>query len=165
MRRRSNQKREKYIMLASSLFVLSALTLTGFYVKERNKIEEENSVDFSKLENSPADKVNEIYDSQIKNQQPVQEANTAKAINPKLPNTTANTASQDRYQFSGVPIVTAEDNDVEQEEDKDKEETPKEEEKQETAAPARTLKFMEDEALAWPVVGNFLINYSMDKTV
>lgn len=63
MRRRSNQKREKYIMLASSLFVLSALTLTGFYVKERNKIEEENSVDFSKLENSPADKVDEIYDS------------------------------------------------------------------------------------------------------
>ena len=50
-RRRPNQKKEKFIMLASSLFVLSALTLTGFYVKERNnnKLEKENSVDFSML--------------------------------------------------------------------------------------------------------------------
>ena len=46
-------------MLASSLFVLSALTLTGVYVKERTKIQNENSVDFSQMENSATEKAAE----------------------------------------------------------------------------------------------------------
>ena len=35
-RRRKNQKREKMIMLCSSVFVLTALTMTGLYVKDKN---------------------------------------------------------------------------------------------------------------------------------
>ena len=158
MRRKSNQKREKYIMLASSLFVLSALTMTGFYVKERNKPQQENSVDFSKLERTPSDKADKIDKNQDdREKEPVTEANTAKAVNP----------IQDRYQFSGVPIVTEEEIKIYEEkplhEDENEEETKPEH--KETSAFAQILSFAEDEGLAWPIVGNILINYSMDKTV
>ena len=44
--RRKNPQKEKMIMLASSVLVLSALTLTGVYVKERTRIQDEN---FAKL--------------------------------------------------------------------------------------------------------------------
>jgi len=37
-------------MLASSLLVLSALTLTGVYVKERTRIQNENSAELSREE-------------------------------------------------------------------------------------------------------------------
>ena len=171
MRRRSNQKKEKFIMLASSLFVLSALTLTGFYVKERNKVEKENSVDFSKLENSAADKSNEIannFDTDESADLAVQEANTSKAINPQYPSNASN--KQNRYQYSGVPIIKDQVN-AEEEDDLndlgliDQETVKQETVKQETAANVRTLTFSEEEGLTWPIVGNVLINYSMDKTV
>ena len=49
-RRRKNQKREKLIMLGSSLFVLTALTMTGIYVNEKNKKEDDGYVvDLSQL--------------------------------------------------------------------------------------------------------------------
>ena len=48
MRNRHNPKKEKFIMLASSLLVLSALTLTGVYVKERTRIQNDNSAELSR---------------------------------------------------------------------------------------------------------------------
>ena len=36
-------KKERIIMLASSVFVLTALTMTGFYVREKNKEEKDSS--------------------------------------------------------------------------------------------------------------------------
>ena len=50
-RRRKNQKRERTIMLCSSVLVLSALTLTGIYVKEKNQVQDDGYVvDLSQLE-------------------------------------------------------------------------------------------------------------------
>ena len=43
-RRRRNQKKEKMLMLFSSLFVLTALTMTGVYVKERNQLNQDDYV-------------------------------------------------------------------------------------------------------------------------
>ena len=167
-RRRPNQKKEKFIMLASSLFVLSALTLTGFYVKERNnnKLEKENSVDFSMLENTAPDKSDEIADNadDSNTDLDVAEANTAKAINPQYPDNTV--SEKDRYQYSGVPIISDDVPDFKVDEEALAEEDTKDIEKsKETAAPARALSFSEEEGLTWPIVGNVLINYSMDKTV
>ena len=42
MRNKNHLKKEKFVMLASSVLVLSALTLTGVYVKERSRIQNEN---------------------------------------------------------------------------------------------------------------------------
>lgn len=170
-RRRPTQKKEKFIMLASSLFVLSALTLTGFYVKERNnnKLEKENSVDFSMLEDTAPDKSDEIADNvdDSNTDLDVAEANTAKAINPQYPDNTV--SEKDRYQFSGVPIISDDvpDFEVDDEEALAEVDTKDEEieKSKETAAPTRALSFSEEEGLTWPIVGNVLINYSMDKTV
>ena len=50
-RRRSSFRKEKAIMLASSCLVLTALTVTGLYVKnQRKELPEENVVDFTALE-------------------------------------------------------------------------------------------------------------------
>ena len=50
-RRRSSFRKEKAIMLASSCLVLTALTVTGLYVRNLGEEEpEENVVDFTALE-------------------------------------------------------------------------------------------------------------------
>ena len=50
-RRRKNQRRERNIMLGSSVLVLTALTMTGIYVKERNQQQNDGYVvDLSQLE-------------------------------------------------------------------------------------------------------------------
>lgn len=154
MRRRKNQKKEKFIMLASSLFVLSALTLTGVYVKERTKIQNENSVDFSQMENSATEKAAEI---QKQEDLALQEANASKAVNPT-----------NRYQYSGVPVLTQEETEEQTQEAEENNTIPEEEtqeSKETSATAAKMLSFSEEEGLTWPIVGNVLINYSMDKTV
>lgn len=60
--RRNNVKKERIIMIASSAFVLSALTMTGIYMKS-NKTEEQDDgymLDFTALEESVPDKAQEI---------------------------------------------------------------------------------------------------------
>ncbi len=50
-RNRSSIRKERIIMLASSVFVLTALTVTGVYVNRNNQAEQEDYVvDFEALE-------------------------------------------------------------------------------------------------------------------
>ena len=77
MKKKRNQKKEKFIMLASSLFVLSALTLTGVYVKERSNIHQDAPLDLTQL--------NEKEEPEpiiVKKEEPVKQANTGNAVNP-----------------------------------------------------------------------------------
>ena len=49
--RRKKQRRERMIMIGSSLFVLTALTMTGIYVKDKNDTKDDGYVvDLSQLE-------------------------------------------------------------------------------------------------------------------
>lgn len=60
--RRNNAKKERIIMIASSAFVLSALTMTGIYMKS-NRTESEDdgyTIDFTALENNAENKLKEI---------------------------------------------------------------------------------------------------------
>ena len=61
-RRRKNKRKERMIMLGSSVMVLSALTITGLYVKEKKEVpKEEYVVDLSELE---VEETNEyVYDN------------------------------------------------------------------------------------------------------
>lgn len=60
--RRNNAKKERIVMLASSAFVLAALTMTGIYMKSRNVESEDNgyTIDFTAMEDSADDKYQEI---------------------------------------------------------------------------------------------------------
>ena len=149
-RRRKNQKREKMIMLGSSLLVLTALTMTGIYVKEKSEEPEDGYVvDLSQLEitdmqePSPEEVVsNSKEDSQtvssdkIENREELWEKDYSslwKNDDAFLEETTDDLFEEDIFDFFES----------------------KEEE----------LSFSEEEQLLWPVVGNVLINYSMDKPV
>ncbi len=60
--RRNNAKKERIIMIASSAFVLAALTMTGIYMKS-NQVETPDdgyTIDFTALENNTDDKAQEI---------------------------------------------------------------------------------------------------------
>lgn len=60
--RRNDSKKERTIMIASSAFVLAALTMTGIYMKSSNADEQDDGymIDFTALENNVEDKYQEI---------------------------------------------------------------------------------------------------------
>ena len=58
---RNSIGKERLIMIASSAFVMAALTMTGVYVKEQNQEKNDGyTLDFDALENDLSDKVEEI---------------------------------------------------------------------------------------------------------
>lgn len=63
--RKNNVKKERAIMIASSVFVLSALTMTGIYMKSSQTQEQDDgyTIDFTALENNVEDKYQEIAQS------------------------------------------------------------------------------------------------------
>ena len=60
--RTDNTKKERIIMIASSAFVLTALTMTGVYMQSRDQESENDgyTIDFTALENNVDDKYQEI---------------------------------------------------------------------------------------------------------
>ena len=61
---RNNIGKERLIMIASSAFVMAALTMTGVYVKEQKQEKNDGyTLDFNSLENDLSDKVEEIGES------------------------------------------------------------------------------------------------------
>lgn len=65
--RKNNAKRERIIMLASSAFVLTALTMTGIYMQARNEESKDDgyTLDFTAMENDAEDKYQEIAQNNI----------------------------------------------------------------------------------------------------
>ena len=63
--RKDNTKKERIIMIASSVFVLTALTMTGVYMQSRDREAENDgyTIDFSAFENNVDDKLQEIAES------------------------------------------------------------------------------------------------------
>lgn len=65
--RRNNAKKERTIMIVSSVFVLSALTMTGIYMKSSHIQEQDDgyAIDFTALESSVDDKYQEIAQNNL----------------------------------------------------------------------------------------------------
>ena len=142
-RKRKNHRRQSIIMLGGSVMVLTALTVTGLYVNEKNKQPEGGyAVELTQL------------DEESKDQVAYEDANQDKE-------NSVNTSSTDiRNEKTWEPTKDI----WEQEEEASAEDTeevffdliaPKEED----------LNFSEEEKLLWPVVGNVLISYDMEKPV
>ncbi|MDD2970861.1 MAG: peptidoglycan DD-metalloendopeptidase family protein [Lachnospiraceae bacterium] len=179
--KRKGLRKEQIIMLTASLFVLSALTMTGVYVKEKNKADnDEYVVDLSSIEKNIPDKVEEIAENQIEQDDQAsindmdvdpayEEANSGSVRNSVLD-------TQDTIQIPGVGTVKESSHSVEQaiEEELNREQnlesSPVVEDEVEAAASEKAVakksyQFSEKDQLQWPIVGNVLINYSMDKTI
>ncbi|MCM1025348.1 MAG: M23 family metallopeptidase [Roseburia sp.] len=74
MRRNRNNsgKKERIIMLASSAFVLTALTMTGIYMQARNEESKDDGymLDFTTLEDNAANKYQEIAENGLQAEEP-----------------------------------------------------------------------------------------------
>ena len=210
-RRRSSFRREKAIMLASSCLVLTALTVTGLYVRNLGKEDEpeENVVDFTALEDEEESLT--MLGSQTGDQEEEQAAEAgaasdgqaagdqnsadepdvwdeaeeqgmdAAAEDPAAENAAAGdaVAAEDA---DGAEDAAAEGAEVEIAAGADgdsageaalaanasdaivKSENTGEEDEDAMSA-STLLDFTDSDTLVWPIVGNVLVNYSMDKTV
>ena len=207
-RNRSSIRKERIIMLASSVFVLAALTVTGVYVRSNNRAEREDYVvDFEALEQSSEEFAENMVDGEeldtlfagvgtddLDYDPSFQEANSLHVEN-----------TGDADDVDGVKKTETEDEDEKSDqsnsgetdektdnpvkktaESKKEPATDKAEEEEEAGMFDETvdtvmsdevqaegiattvqpeLDFSEEDGLVWPIVGDVLINYSMDQTI
>lgn len=183
-RNRSSAKREKAIMLFSSVFVLTALTVTGLFVRGRSEEKSDGYVvDFSSIENE----TNELADNNtVQGTEDSGDVVTSDDLDydPYYQETnSANVENEQTAQTENDALEKGTKKNTDDKDSKDKEKNDKNEEGMfdETIDTARleqmedtmaiatsiqpALTFNDGDSLAWPIVGNILINYSMDKTV
>lgn len=215
---RNNIGKERIIMLASSVFVLAALTVTGLYVRRSNRAEQENYVvDFETLEQSSAELAENMVSGEeldtlfadvgtddLDYDPSFQEANSLHVENTENTGTGSrkNNADGENAQRSREDVKTISEaiEEAQKAEDQKREEQAKKdnpvkdaeagkkngEEQEEAGMFDETvdtvmsgevqtegisttvqpeLAFGDEDNLVWPIVGDVLINYSMDKTI
>ena len=210
-RNRNSIRKERIIMLTSSVLVLTALTVTGVFVKRNNNAEKEDYVvDFEAIEksdNMTAENMMsgeeldtlfaEVGTDDLDYDPSFQEANSQNVENTesKLSSVKKDAKKEDdteektEEKEKSVTQKSDDDDKKEEQSDKSAEQSKKKEEedseegmfdesvdtaKSNEAAETEeaisttvqpTLDFKEEDGLVWPIVGDVLINYSMDKTI
>lgn len=192
---KSSQRKEKIIMIASTALVLSALTITGVYVRNGNREPDGGyTIDFSSLEESNSLKVEAedipVTDSDLDYDPASTEAGstTVQSNLGGLGAAQADAGSVDETTEAIRLRQGASDLTVEEEDTKDGGEAETQEAAEEEAREAVVelqsddeveeassesvaaqiqpeLTFSEADSLVMPLVGNVLINYSADKSV
>ncbi|MCH5256193.1 MAG: peptidoglycan DD-metalloendopeptidase family protein [Lachnospiraceae bacterium] len=201
-RNRNGVRKERIIMLTSSVLVLAALTVTGVFVRSNRQADEgSNVVDFSAIESGVSDTAENILSSEdmsalfadvgtddLDYDPSFQEANSGNVEN----SDTDKNENKGNKKSGSNDAATSDTKENKNEQDKtstkadnkksdDNENGNNEEgmfdESQETISemPEDTeaiattvqpmLDFSEDDGLVWPIVGDILLNYSMDKTI
>ncbi|MBO5336642.1 MAG: M23 family metallopeptidase [Lachnospiraceae bacterium] len=185
--RKNSIKKERIIMLASSAFVLAALTMTGVYMKEQNVESKDDgyTLDFTALEESADDKFEEIAKNNqqtdySKEQIIHNNTNVTQEIQPEvteddldymplevgsgdveIPGLTSSLET-----LEGADLLEAEEELLAEAEtsEEDAENADKEASSQ-NAVVEKSLSFTEADGLLRPVSGEILMNYSMDASV
>ena len=196
-RDRNSIRKERLIMLASSVFVLTALTVTGVYVNKNNKEEQEDYVvDFEALEEQNTQTAEnmmsgeeldtlfaEVGTDDLDYDPSFQEANSQKVENTEEEKKKDKSAEDEKSEEKNQDVSEQPDQNDKKSDEKDKkkaeeeagmfDETVDTAEKNTTTEEAEAisttvqpaLDFSEEDGLVWPIVGDVLINYSMDKTI
>lgn len=186
--RRDNAKKERIVMLASSAFVLAALTMTGIYMKSRDVESEDNgyTIDFTALEESVDDKYQEIAQNTEPNltnepemleddlDYPPMEVGSGLVEIPGLTDNLMEEADlahaeqlPDISEMTEKPAVEPIE-EMETAQEEEPEETPEAAEHEEASSQNvvvdRVLHFSETNGLLKPVSGDTVIPYSMDRS-
>ena len=197
-RNRTGVRKERIIMLASSALVLTALTVTGGFVRSSHQKSNENNVlDFSAIENGVEESAEntltgedmgtlftEVGTDDLDYDPFFQEANSANVENERNIGRTQD--NSDKTEEEPAEKEADEQEGVTETSEKKKEQETKQKDSAEegmfdessetikempedTEALATTvqpiLDFGDEDRLVWPIVGDILINYSMDKTI
>lgn len=191
--RKNKIRRERMIMIASSALVMGALTMTGIYMKEKTNTDDGYSIDFSALEDSADNKVQEIAQGkQMQEEEPLPDLGlTADAGEPEgdtdtdaplaagsnlveIPGLTDSETLLEGIDLDGrademTQLEETADTDKDNEQDSREQEKDQDEEEAEassaTATASRELHFSEAQGLIRPVSGEVLLHYSMDKGI
>ncbi|MBP3604699.1 MAG: M23 family metallopeptidase [Lachnospiraceae bacterium] len=167
--RRKTFSKERIVMVASSVLVLSALTVTGLWMgsdedtDDGGYVVDLTSIENKETEQNVAGQQVQVVGDVIRNTVPsddldydpyFQETNSAKVENPDVSQSESMSAKEEDL------LPKAEESVAEEAEIKEEEDAPAL-----STAMLPSLNYEEGDALVWPVVGNVLINYSMDKTI
>lgn len=142
----SGAQKEKASIIAASVFVLSALTLTGVYFSTKEEPKQENKIDFAKN--------TEIEEEEVQKEPEKTSIAKVQQIPENRYIDTKQNSDLDR-ELSYTEVIS---NEIENEQKTEIVNEEKTNEKKE-------LSFGADERLEWPIVGKVLIGYSMDKAV
>ncbi|MCM1128013.1 MAG: M23 family metallopeptidase [Lachnospiraceae bacterium] len=184
-RRRRSFSKERFLMIASSVLVLGSLTATGLWLGRNNSRQDDGYVvDLSAIENNTAAGSMQEEGAQLAENVTggasladdldydpyFQETNSQKVENPDQSESESMSEGADQAQGNKAKGT--------EEEKKKEEPSPepsggdiKEDEESQEGTPALStamqpaLTFSDSDTLIWPIVGNILVNYSMDKTV
>lgn len=191
-KKRPGLQKEKVCMIAASVFVLSALTLTGVYMAAQNDSKnEENLIDFAKLEqqgNTTDTNENQLADERFTQDTTDLSQNNDMDVDPEYTEVNSGVVANSQEQADALreagrnkmkdarfgediagEKTLAKDDKVTEETLTDKEASDETtitgeavgKEKQLSVSPS----FHEDDTLQWPIVGEVLLDYSMDKAV
>ncbi|HOO79418.1 MAG TPA: M23 family metallopeptidase [Lachnospiraceae bacterium] len=174
-------RKERIIMLAASVFVLTALTMTGVYVNQKNTKENDGySIDLNELDTRVGEQAEQIgeqlndltgnatlddLDVEIN----YEEVNTGDAMLPQE-DLDALRENSTRQAQPSAEVITRRDAELRQESIEEAAQPGESlnEAVNETgiaSSPELVLNFTENDFLAWPIVGNVILNYSIDKIV
>lgn len=155
---RPGMQKERMGIIAASVFVLSALTLTGVYIASQDDSkQEENLIDFAQLEqqNKKTNEEKQIADNRFGKEENSNDSiiseNNDMDVDPNFTEVNSGKVENERPRFTRDENEKKEETVVSQEEIKQVE-TPK-------------LTFDEKTNLQWPIVGKVLLGYSMDKAI
>ncbi len=189
--RRKGLAKERFLMVASAVLVLGSLTATGLWLgRDGKNKDEEYVVDLSAIENGSTGRAGEnegtlaesvrqeISTNDLDYDPYFQETNSQKVENPDESDSAsmsdgAKSEDGDRKadEKGGAGQGTAVENESAEAKSGENEtgEQPEEEAGEGTPALSTAMQpaltFSDSDTLIWPVVGNILVNYSMDKTV
>lgn len=189
--RRKGLAKERFLMVASAVLVLGSLTATGLWLgRDGKNKDEEYVVDLSAIENGSTGRAGEnegtlaesvrqeISTNDLDYDPYFQETNSQKVENPDESDSASmsdGAMSEDGDRKADEKGGAGQGAAVENESAKAKSgenetgEQPEEEAGEGTPALSTAMQpaltFSDSDTLIWPVVGNILVNYSMDKTV
>lgn len=171
--RRKTFSKERIVMAASSIIVLGALTATGLWLRSDDSTQDDGYiVDLSQIENSTAagmadNEELKVAENVTENSVPAddldydpyfQETNSGNVENPDVSESKSMSEGSDESGAKGSQTASGES--VNEDAMQKEADTPAI-----STAMQPTLSFGDNDPLVWPVVGNVLVNYSMDKTV
>lgn len=175
-------RRERIVMIASSAFVLAALTMTGVYMKDRSAGSKDDgySLDFSSMEKQVDEKYGEILDNESLTEEDiaVEEFENVQE-NITIPDDTQMKNLEDDLDYMPmeagsswveIPGLTEGqyswmEDDIIELEDEMLDVTQEQEVSTATVVVARELHFSQEKGLIAPNTGDVLIPYSMEGTV
>lgn len=161
--KRSGLNKEKASVIAASVFVLSALTLTGVYMAAQNNSKtEENRIDFAQLEqqqNKAKTEENLVADERFTRDDYAElSKNNDMDVDPNYMEVNSGEVQNDRYS------LIMQDEEIIQESEITAQ-APVAEAGDEAKKIVQTPSFRDGDTLQWPIVGEVLLNYSMDKAI